>query len=670
MPEPVRGNQRYLPGLDGLRALAVGAVIAYHVGWGWAPGGLLGVEVFFTLSGYLITDILLAQHERTGRLQLADFWLGRARRLLPALFVMLAVVVAWVTLLDRSLLPALRGVVVASAFYVSNWWLIAQHSSYFAQFGPPSPVGHLWSLAVEEQFYLIWPGLLWIGLRCSRGRAGSGARLAVASLLLAAASVVTMAMLYRPGYDPTRVYDGTDTRAFALLIGAALAFVWPASDLRAEVASGARWVLDGAGALGLAVFALMVWRTGEYSPFLYPTGMVLLSLGTALMVAAAASPASRFGRMLGWRPLRWVGVRSYGIYLWHFPIIVLTTPADGRDTLARAVLQVAASVGCAALSWRYLEEPIRHGALPRWWAQIRGSGWRLGALGRQARLAVAGSATVLVLASCGMAGVVSPGAASPAAAPQPSAGTPPAGTSSAGSPSAGSGATRAPAARTSAAGHPPGSAAAGRADPARTSCRSVVHIGDSTSDGLISPDYLPNPRQRIAAQYARVGVTTFIPEISGARSIVETYKGIPNAYTVAQQLAQQGYRGCWVLALGTNDTADVAVGSAVGLAARIERMMSLIGNQPVMWVNVRSLLDAGPYSESNMLAWNDALIQACASYPNMRVYDWAAAVKDSWFISDGIHYTSAGYAARARLIASALAAAFPGQGHPAGCLVR
>jgi peptidoglycan/LPS O-acetylase OafA/YrhL len=651
MPEPVRGNQRYLPGLDGLRALAVGAVIAYHVGWGWAPGGLLGVGVFFTLSGYLITDLLLAQYESDGRLQLADFWLRRARRLLPALFAMLAVVVAWVTLLDRSLLPALRGVVAASVLYVSNWWLIAQHSSYFAQFAPPSPVGHLWSLAVEEQFYLIWPGLLWLGLRCTRGRSGGRAKLAAASLLLAAVSVVTMAVLYRPGYDPTRVYDGTDTRAFALLIGAALAFVWPSRQLRADVARGARWVLDGAGAVGLLVFAVLVWRIGEYSPFLYPTGMVLLSLGTALMVAAAASPASRFGRMLGWRPLRWVGVRSYGIYLWHFPIIVLTTPADGRDTLVRAVLQIAASVGCAALSWRYLEEPIRRGALPRWWAQIKGSGWRLGALGRQARLAVAGSATVLVLASCGMSGVVQPGPTSPAAAPQTS---------------------QAPATGAVAIRHQPKASSKPRAaapGPARTSCRSVVHVGDSTSEGLTSSDYLPNPRQRISAQYARVGVTTFIPEISGARSIVETYENYPNAYTVAQQLIQQGYHGCWVLALGTNDTADVAVGSAVGLATRINRMMSLIGNQPVMWVNVRSLLDAGPYSESNMLSWDNALMQACASYPNMRVYDWAAAVKDSWFISDGIHFTSAGYAARARLIANALAAAFPAQGHSASCLV-
>ena len=640
MPDPVRSGQRYLPGLDGLRALAVGAVVAYHLGLGWAQGGLLGVGVFFTLSGYLITDLLLGVRARTGSLQLADFWLRRARRLLPALFVMLAVVVAWVTLLDSLLLPTIRGTVGASMVYLTNWWLIAQHSSYFARFGPPSPLGHLWSLAVEEQFYLIWPWLLWLGLRWRRGRPGSALSLAAATLLLAAASAVTMALLYQPGYDPTRVYDGTDTRAFALLVGAALAFVWPSTRLRGDVVGSARWVLDGAGAVGLAVFVVLVWRTSEYSSFLYRGGMVLLSFATVLMVASAASPASRFGLVLGWRPLRWLGVRSYGIYLWHYPIIVLTTPADGADTAVRGVLQVAATVGCAALSWRYIEEPIRRGALGRRWARLRANGWRPGASGRRAQLAAAASACVLVLASCGMTGVIQP---APAAATLPS-------------PEASAGVSRVSA-----------------SSPARTSCKAVVHIGDSTSEGLISPDYLPDPRQRISARYARVGATTFIPEISGARSIVETYDGQPNAYTVAAQLVRHGYRGCWVLALGTNDTADVAVGSPTGVAARIREMMSLIGNQPVMWVNVKSLLASGPYAERNMTLWNQALVRACASYPNMRVYDWAAATQDSWFISDGIHYTSAGYAARARLIAQALARAFPARGggdRPASCLIR
>src|SRR5262249_11550043 len=158
---------------------------------------------------------------------------------------------------------------------------------------------------------------------------------------------------------------------------------------------------------------------------------------------------------------------------------------------------------------------------------------------------------------------------------------------------------------------------------------------DSTSDGLISPDYLPNPRRRIGAQYARVGVARFIPEISGGTSIVETSSGQANAYTVAQQLVHNGYRGCWVLALGTNDTADVAIGAVVSRHARIRQMMSVSGRQPALWVNGRSLVATGPYSESDMLAWNAALIQACARYPNMRLYHWASAFKDSWFIPNG-----------------------------------
>jgi len=366
-------------------------------------------------------------------------------------------------------------------------------------------------------------------------------------------------------------------------------------------------------------------RTSEYSAFLYRGGMVLLSVGTAMVVGAAASPASRIGALLGVRPLRWIGVRSYGIYLWHYPIIVLTTPASGRDSLARAALQVAASIMAAALSWRFIEEPVRHGAIGRWLARARATGWQLRAARGQTRVTVAGAVVVSALAVAGLSGFVRPAAAGLAAA---------------------GAAARAPAAR----------------GPARSLCRSVVHIGDSTSDGLISPDYLPSPRQRIGAQYARVGAGRFIPEISGGTSVVETATGGPNAYTVAQQLVRGGYHGCWVLALGTNDTADVYVGSQVGLAARIREMMTVIGRQPVMWVNVKTLVASGPYSEADMLAWNRALIRACARYPNMRVYDWAAVARNSWFIPDGVHYTSRGYAARARRIARALAAAFPQRG--------
>ena len=195
--------------------------------------------------------------------------------------------------------------------------------------------------------------------------------------------------------------------------------------------------------------------------------------------------------------------------------------------------------------------------------------------------------------------------------------------------------------------------------PLRTSCKEVAHLGDSTSDGLVSADYLPDPSQRLAAQYARVGVTRSVMEIVGANSIVETLPGDEDGYQIAEGLVRQGYRGCWVIALGTNDTADVYVGSHVGLATRIKRMMSVIGNEPVLWVNLRTLLSSGPYSESDMELWNQALLAACPSYPSMRVFNWAALAQPAWFTTDGIHYTSSGAAPRAAAIADALATAFP-----------
>jgi peptidoglycan/LPS O-acetylase OafA/YrhL len=662
MPKPADGGQRYVPGLDGLRALAVLAVLAYHVGIGWAPGGLLGVGVFFTLSGYLITDLLLGRHEATGSLQMLEFWRRRARRLLPALFVMLAVVAGWVELLQRGQLPALRGAMAAAAAYVSNWWLIAQNSSYFARFGPPSPLGHLWSLAVEEQFYLIWPWLLWLGLRLTRGRPGRSRDqvLMTGVLVLAAASIAAMVALYHPGYDPSRVYDGTDTRAFALLIGAALAFACPSRRMPAELSSRSRWVVNGAGAAGLIVIGLLIWRTTQYSPFLYRGGMVALSVATAAVVWAVASPASRLGKVLGSQPLRWLGVRSYGIYLWHFPVIVLTTPANGTPTLARSAVQVVASIAAAALSWHFIEEPIRHGAISRWHSSLRSGAWPSAARRGWAMLAAA--AGVLALTGMALTGVGPAASAGQTSSPASGPGS----TAPGSAPVAGpGGAGGRPALAGNLAGRgpatvsPSASAGPGVAATPRTSCRSVVHIGDSTSDGLVSAAYLPDPRQRITAQYAMMGVARSIMEISGGRSVVEMLPGQPNAGTVARQLVRGGYHGCWVLALGTNDTADVYVGSTVSMAARIREMMSVIGTEPVLWVNVRSLLSGGPYSEHDMQLWNQALLRACPRYPNMKVLNWAAFARPGWFISDGIHFTSAGYAVRSHVIATALAEAFP-----------
>ena len=353
MPRPIQPGRRYVPGLDGIRALAVISVIAYHLSLPWAKGGMLGVGVFFTLSGYLITDLLMGHWRRHGNLGLGTFWLRRARRLLPALFLMLAIVSVWVALFDASQLDQVRRQVISAAFYFANWSTIAQHGSYFARFATPLPLDHLWSLSIEEQFYLVWPWLVMLGLWLVRTRRA----LFLMTIALAAASAVVMGLLFHPGYDPTRAYEGTDTRAFTLLIGAALAFIWP-SELPRRAATNPRLpvLLDGIAAMGIVAIVLLISLTDAFTSFLYPYGFLILSLATAAVVAAVVHPASRIGAALGWRPLRWVGVRSYGIYLWQWPIIVLATPAGQTPGWVRGTLEVAATLLAASLSWRYVED--------------------------------------------------------------------------------------------------------------------------------------------------------------------------------------------------------------------------------------------------------------------------------------------------------------------------
>ncbi|HTU76085.1 MAG TPA: acyltransferase family protein [Trebonia sp.] len=695
MPKPVDETQRYLPGLDGLRAIAVAVVVAYHLGFGWAGGGLLGVGVFFTLSGYLITDILVGQWRSAGAINLKQFWIRRARRLLPALFTVLAVVAVWVTVGYPGELSTVRGDTVAAALYVSNWWFIAQNASYFSRFGPPSPITHLWSLAVEEQFYLIWPWVVLVGCIAARrvvttmatkmapGQELPRTRWAGVSvtLLLAVASFVALEAAFHPGLDPTRAYEGTDTRAGGLLVGAALAIGWPTR--RTVRRANCPLMLDAAGVLGLAVIGVMIWRTTEYSAFMFRGGMVVLSAATAMVIAAVVHPRSRLGRVLGIGPLRWIGVWSYGIYLWHYPLIVLTAPGGNPEAQpiggAKQLLLAVGAVLAAAVSWVLIEEPIRSGRRPRLPFPVleptRGAlEW---ARSGRPQAFMATGATLGVLAIMTLGGLLVSGGLRSGnesrslldrTATSGSAARSAAGGSSAAvavpvrwyGTSLGAQVTEDQDVADAEAGARGGGYAASLPESQpRTSCTSVVHIGDSTSDGLVLPSYQPNPANRIPARYKQIGVQNVHTEVVGGTSIVEEYDNQPNAQKVAARYRKSGYNGCWVLALGTNDTADVAAGSNVGVAMRIKRMMSTIGNQPVMWITVRSLLSTGDYSEQNMEKWNQALQAALPHYPNMRVYDWASVAQVPWFINDKIHYTTAGYAARGELIADALAAAFP-----------
>ncbi len=375
-PKPSSGAPplRYLPGLDGLRALAVGAVVLYHGEISWVPGGFLGVEVFFVISGYLITTLLLAEWKRTGAggrrpgIALGEFWRRRARRLLPALFLLLAVC-SFVTLVwHPEELATFRGDALAAFGYVTNWYAIFRETSYFEGVGRPPLLQHLWSLAVEEQFYLVWPLLFVAGMRALGRR-----WMLVAILAAAGGSVLLMRTLFDPAVDPTRVYYGTDTRAAGLLFGCALAYVWSPWRLRAKTGPGASWFLDAVGLLALARLLQIIFTRDEFDPWVYTEGITTVSLLTVVVIAVAVHPAARLGRVLGVRPLVWVGKRSYGIYLWHWPVMVLTRPGLDIDLSGAPLfaLRVALTVGLAEISYRFVEVPIRHGAIGRWLASFR-----------------------------------------------------------------------------------------------------------------------------------------------------------------------------------------------------------------------------------------------------------------------------------------------------------
>ncbi|MEX2554977.1 MAG: acyltransferase family protein [Actinomycetota bacterium] len=389
-----------LPALDGIRALAIAAVVTYHGEIFWAPGGLLGVEVFFVLSGYLITSLLWSELLDTSRVAIGTFLMRRARRLFPALFVMLALASTAFVLWFPDEVGRIRGDVAAAATYTSNWYLVGTDHSYFTTFARPSPFAHLWSLAIEEQFYLLWPPILFLLWKVARRRAK---RVAAAITAGAAGSVAALFLLYAGG-DPSRVYYGTDTRAAGLLIGAALAVVWrpfakPAQD-RPRVP---RWALDGATLTSLAFLVFAFMRFDDLSSFTYRPGLLLVALATATLVGAAVHPDARVAKVLGSSPLRWLGKRSYGIYIWYFPVFVVTRPGVDYDiTLGTAfAMRTAATLTLAELSYRFIEEPVRNGALGRLSARIWQSLRTPGGVRQRTALRLVGTTAIasLLLAS-------------------------------------------------------------------------------------------------------------------------------------------------------------------------------------------------------------------------------------------------------------------------------
>jgi len=366
------GEMGYQPGLDGIRALAIIGVLLYHADLEWFPGGFLGVDVFFVLSGFLITTLILEEYERSGTVNFRRFYIRRAQRLLPALFFMLLAFGAIVAIFYRDAARAFGADAVSALFYVTNWWYIIADQSYFEFIGRPALLKHLWSLAVEEQFYLVWPAIAFLLMRWGKRRLVR--RVAV---ILAVASTAWMAILaVNNGYpllaDPSRAYFGTDAHAMGLLIGAALATFWRPGRLTTTIPQVSVRLLTGLGIAAIVGIIAFYGYVGWYTPWLYRGGFLVLALVVALAIALVTHPALPLGRWLGKQPMRYLGQRSYGIYLWHWPIFMITrpnldVPIDGALLFA---VRIGLTLAVAEVSYRLIEMPIRRGLLQRWWAQL------------------------------------------------------------------------------------------------------------------------------------------------------------------------------------------------------------------------------------------------------------------------------------------------------------
>jgi peptidoglycan/LPS O-acetylase OafA/YrhL len=621
-PAPELG---YVPALDGLRALSVLAVIAYHADLPGATGGFLGVEVFFVISGYLITTLLLQEHLRSGRISLPSFWLRRARRLLPALFaVLLAALVLSLTLAPDALAQT-RTDGAAALFYVSNWWQVIHHRSYFMDVDRPPLLLHLWSLAVEEQFYLVWPlAVALFGRRAQRWVLPS-------ALLGGVLSALWLALRFDPSADPTRIYIGTDTRASGLLLGAALAAALSQSRTRRSRAGAFAWEISAVA--GLASLLWLAARVSSADPFLYRGGLVLVDLASCALIAGLVAPTIG-ARLLGVEPLAWVGRRSYGLYLWHWPIFAVTRAeldldlSPARLLLLRLLLTFVA----AEFSYRFVEMPIRRGAL----ARLRDRPFVLGA---SAALLAALSAALLSLSGTRLAVASKQSGQSPlTSSPELAAATP--ALSQASPP------TRSP------------SAFGVALDPAWP--KTLTLLTDSVGLGLSQslPAALPAWKVEILGRPALM-VKQVVPEFLNARgvsSVVVVALGYNSLFEKDRKNSERWNR-IWDRS-----------------AEKLLTDLKACGAKKLVWITLREpaaeLVDEAGRDQYQRYAWffpyvNERIRALAARHPELALADWQAVSNVPGITKDLIHLNPAGASLLTNAVTQAiLGPDLPGRARP------
>lgn len=600
-PDPP-ARMPHLGGLDGIRAIAVAGVVVYHLGAPWMRGGFLGVDVFFVLSGFLITTLVLDEVERTGGFSFRRFYARRARRLLPALALLL-VAMAGVAVAMPSEAAELRGDIAAAATYVSNWWQVFADRSYFEMVSRPPLLQHLWSLAIEEQFYLVFPLVAVLALRAGRARVGQVAGI-LALLSTVAMAVLAIRTSSPVPNDPSRVYFGTDTHSMGLLVGAAMAAAWTpwrtwdraGSWVRERGRAVRRFeagVTDVLGVLALVgVVAAFVW-VDEFSDTLYRGGFLAFSLLAAVLVGAVADPAGLLGRALGRQPWRWLGERSYGIYLWHWPVFMLSRPGVDLDLSPwlATILRLGVVLGIAELSYRFVELPVRRGAVGRAVARVRRphedrARTVLRVVAAAVGLAVVGGVATAALAQVPRVGAWEPEQLPTVTSQEPSS-TP----------------TRTPEPTTTPTSAPVETAVAA---PPPEVVGSVSSIGDSVMLGA-------------AADLTARGVTVDAVESRQFGAMLELVRAGVAAGTLGHTVIVHG---------GTNGPIDEAA---------LRELLELTRDRRVYLVNVHVPRTWADYN-------NELLARVTPEYPHAHLLDWntLGTANRAWFYSDDIHLQAGG----------------------------
>ncbi|WP_265456216.1 acyltransferase family protein [Enterococcus sp. HY326] len=616
----MKREKRYITGFDGIRSIAVIGVILYHLLPTSLAGGYLGVPIFFVVSGYLITDLLLQEFDDNKKIDIWAFYKRRMKRLYPAMVGMFLTAITYITLFQQNLLENIRQIVVSSLLYVNNWWQISRGFSYFDRFANESPFTHIWSLAVEGQNYLIWPIVVLLMLKFIKSRGRIFYILMGASIF----SALLMVILYTPGGDPTRVYYGTDTRLFSVLIGSALSFVWPSRRLKKNISRKATWNLNVIGLISLIILLIGLVKLDDQSNFVYWGGMYLYSIFCAILVAVTAHPGSSWNRWLTNPIFNWLGKRSYGIYLYQYPVMIFyeakITNVNNLLWL-HIIIEIVLILLVSELSYRFIETPFRkldYGHLKQQMANFLKSR-------KSVKQTLFYSSSILLLAITVFGLLIAPT-----------------------------------------------DAANAEQDEFEAHLTENSRLAEATKDGTTSStdsstdstaqSEIPTEANPYGLSEAQITAAQALPISAFGDSIVldmvTDFQSVFPQIVIDGEVGRQLYNSSEALS-GMADKGELADTVIMSLGTngpfteeQFAEIMTVLGERQVYWINLHLPTRRWETQVNDMLTAMDA------KYDNLTLIDWHTYSTDhpEWFFNDNVHPNAAGAVEYTRLVAQAILA--------------